>query len=100
MVWQARVMAEFTFAPLTPAAFLRRSATVFAERVAVVDGQRRWTYREFAERCAAVVRALHGAAVGPLDRVAALCANSHVLLEMHHAVPARGAVLVPINIRL
>jgi fatty-acyl-CoA synthase len=93
-------MAEFTFAPLTPAAFLRRSATVFADRIAVVDGDRQWTYREFAGRCDALVRALDGLGVQPLDRVAALCVNSHVLLELHQAVPARGAVLVPINIRL
>jgi fatty-acyl-CoA synthase len=93
-------MAEFTFAPLTPAAFLRRSAAVFAYRTAVIDGDRQWTYREFARRCDALVRALDQLGVRPLDRVAALCANSHVLLELHHAVPARGAVLVPVNIRL
>ena len=37
---------------------------------------------------------------GPGDRVAALCANSHVMLELHNAVPCRGAVLVSLNIRL
>jgi fatty-acyl-CoA synthase len=93
-------MAEFTFAPLTPAAFLRRSAAVFADRTAVVDGDQQWTYRQFAARCTALARALGSLGVAPLDRVAALCANSHVLLELHHTVPAAGAVLVPINIRL
>ena len=38
-------MAEFTFAPLTPASFLDRAAAVFAGRTAVVDGERRFTYR-------------------------------------------------------
>jgi fatty-acyl-CoA synthase len=93
-------MAAFTFDPLTPAAFLRRSAVSFPARVAVVDGSRQWTYREFAGRCDALRGALAALGVGPGDRVAALCANSHVMLEMHHAVPAHGAVLVPINIRL
>jgi Acyl-CoA synthetases (AMP-forming)/AMP-acid ligases II len=32
--------------------------------------------------------------------VAALCTNSHVMLELHHAVPMRGAALVSVNIRL
>lgn len=34
------------------------------------------------------------------DRVAALFANSHIMLELHQAVLARGAVLVSINVRL
>jgi len=93
-------MASFTFAPLTPAAFLHRSARVFPDRVAIVDGTRQWTYREFARRCDALRGALAALGVQRLDRVAALCANSHVMLELHHAVPAHGAVLVPINTRL
>ncbi len=93
-------MADFTFAPLTPASFLDRSAAVFAKRVAVVDGDIRLTYAELAGRCARLVSALAAAGVEPGDRVAALCANSHVMLELHHAVPARGAVLVSVNIRL
>jgi fatty-acyl-CoA synthase len=32
--------------------------------------------------------------------VAALCTNSHVMLELHHAVPMLGAALVPLNTRL
>jgi fatty-acyl-CoA synthase len=93
-------MASFTFAPLTPAAFLHRSARVFPDRIAVVDGSRQWTYREFARRCDALRRALATLGIHEQDRVAALCANSHVMLELHHAVPAHGAVLVPINTRL
>jgi fatty-acyl-CoA synthase len=92
--------AAFAFAPLTPAAFLHRSARAFPDRVAVVDGSRQWTYREFARRCDALRGALAALGVRPHDRVAALCANSHVMLELHHAVPAHGAVLVPINTRL
>jgi len=91
---------EFTFAPLTPTAFLERSASVFAERVAVVDGASRFTYAELAERCSRVVSALASTGVMPGDRVAALCTNSHVMLELHNAVPMRGAVLVSVNIRL
>ena len=93
-------MAEFTFAPLTPASFLDRSAAVFADRVAVVDGGRTFTYREMSDRCRRLTGALAAMGVGHEDRVAALCTNSHVMLELHHAVPMRGAALVSVNIRL
>ena len=93
-------MASFTFEPLTPAAFLRRAAAVFADRTAIVDGDRAWTYRELADRCDALRGTLSALGVAPGDRVAALCVNSHVMLELHHAVPSSGAVLVPINTRL
>jgi len=93
-------VAEFTFAPLSPALFLERAAAAFPERTAIVDGDRRLTYAELDARCARLVSALATARIEPGDRVAALCVNSHVLLELHHAVPARGAVLVPVNIRL
>jgi fatty-acyl-CoA synthase len=93
-------MAEFTFAPLTPASFLDRAAAVFAGRTAVVDGERRFTYREMAGRCRRLAGALAAAGVGRGDRVAALCTNSHVMLELHHAVPMAGAALVTLNTRL
>ncbi len=48
----------------------------------------------------ALTGVLAGLGVEPGDRVAVLATNSHVLLEMHYAVPMRGAVLVPLNIRL
>ncbi len=93
-------MAEFTFAPLTPASFLDRAAAVFADRIAIVDGERTFTYRDMSDRCRRLTGALAAMGVGHEDRVAALCANSHVMLELHHAVPIRGAALVPVNIRL
>src|SRR3954471_13597325 len=93
-------MASFPFEPLTPANFVRRSAAVFPDRIAVVDGERQWTYRQFAARCDAVRGILTTLGVGAGDRVAALCVNSHIMLELHQAVPAHAAVLVPINIRL
>lgn len=93
-------MADFTFAPLSPNSLLQRSARAFPERMAVIDGDLRLTYTEFADRCGRVTSALAAAGVQRGDRVAALCTNSHVMLELHQAVPARGAVLVPINTRL
>ncbi len=93
-------MASFTFSPLTPTAFLTRSSAVFGDRLAVVDGERRFTYAEFADRAQRLAGALAGLGVQPGDRVAALCANSSAMLELHNGVPWAGAVLVPLNSRL
>ena len=58
-------MAEFTFAPLTPASFLDRAAAVFADRTAIVDGERRFTYRDMSERCRPADRRAGRAGRGP-----------------------------------
>ena len=39
-------LPHMSFEPLTPTAFLRRSASVFADRVAVIDGDFSYTYAE------------------------------------------------------
>jgi fatty-acyl-CoA synthase len=93
-------MAEFTFAPLTPSSFLDRTAAVFGDRTAIVDGERSFTYRDMAGRCRRLAGALIAQGAEPGDRIAALCANSHVMLELHHAVPTTGAALVTLNTRL
>ncbi|MPZ93794.1 MAG: AMP-binding protein [Propionibacteriales bacterium] len=93
-------MASFTFSPLTPTAYLRRSALVTPDRVAVIDGDLRLTYAQLHDRAMRLTGLLAGFGVGPGDRVAALCANSAVMLELHHGVPDAGAVLVPLNVRL
>ena len=85
---------------LSPISFLRRSARVFPDKVAIVHGDRRTTYREFEERANRLASALHGAGVRPGDRVAFLAPNIPALLEAHYGVPAAGAVLVAINTRL
>ncbi len=85
---------------LDPGAFLRRSASVFPERTAVVHGARRFTYRELAERARRLASALCAWGVRPGDRVAVLAPNIPALLEAHFGVPAAGAVLVAVNTRL
>ena len=96
--WPARTGVSRT--ELDPVSFLHRSAAVYPERVAVVDGERRWTYSELRERVNRVASALRGRGLERHDRVAALCPNVPALLELHHAVPAAGGVLVAINVRL
>ena len=85
---------------LTPLSFLSRSARVFPDKVAIVHGERRTTYREFEERANRLASALRASGVAPGDRVAFLAPNIPALLEAHYGVPASGAVLVAINTRL
>jgi fatty-acyl-CoA synthase len=93
-------MSESREIPLSPTSFLHRAGVVFAGRTAILDGERRFTYREFWERSRCLAGFLREAGIQPGDRVAALCVNGHEMLELHNGVPMAGAVLVPINIRL
>ena len=89
-----------SFEALTPTAFLHRSALVFADKTAVIDGDQRWTYAQLLDRCARLAGALRAAGAQPGERVAVLAPNTHVLLESHYGVPFAGAVLVALNMRL
>jgi fatty-acyl-CoA synthase len=87
-------------APLTPLRFLERSCEVFPDKTAIVDGERRITYRDFAAEATRLAHALRSSGIGPGDRVAYLCPNIAEMLVAHFAVPLAGAVLVAINTRL
>jgi fatty-acyl-CoA synthase len=86
--------------PLTPLEFARRARRLYGSREAVVDGDRRLTYADFFARCDRWSAGLQRLGVGKGDRVAYIATNTHRQLESFYAVPAIGAVLVPINFRL
>jgi fatty-acyl-CoA synthase len=86
--------------PLTPLAFLRRSAEVFPDKTAIVYGDRRQSYRDFAAEATRVAHALRGSGIQPGDRVAYMLPNIPEMLVAHFAVPLAGAILVAINTRL
>src|ERR671934_3016381 len=85
---------------LTPLAFLDRTAFAFPDRIGVVDGDRRLTWAEFRDRARRLAVALQESGIAKDDRVAVLAPNTTEMLEAHYGVPAAGAVLVAINIRL
>jgi fatty-acyl-CoA synthase len=85
---------------LSPLNFLNHAATVMSERVAVVHGERSYTYGDFSERVGRLGSALRSAGVERGDRVAILCPNIPAMLEAHFGIPGAGAVLVAINTRL
>jgi fatty-acyl-CoA synthase len=86
--------------PLTPLAFLERTLRVFPEKTAVVYGDRRWSWADFARDVGRFAGALQRAGVGPGDRVAMLAPNVPEALAAHFAVLRIQAALVMINTRL
>jgi fatty-acyl-CoA synthase len=87
--------------PLTPLDLLERARRLFPDRVGVHDGDQRWTYAAYAERCHRLAHALRGdLGVRPGEVVAWLCGNTHELLEAYYGVLLAGGVLLPLNIRL
>ena len=85
---------------LNPVDFLRRAAYVYPEKLALVDGERRYSYGQLATRAWRLANALRSAGLRKGDRVATLLFNSLPMLEAHFGVPAAGGVLVAINHRL
>src|SRR5437763_3692473 len=86
--------------PLTPLEFARRARKLYPDRVAVIDGDSRWTYAQFLDRCDRWSAVLQKLGLGSGNRVAYLSPNTHPQLESFYAVPQIGAVLVPLNYRL
>ncbi|QRP49122.1 AMP-binding protein [Amycolatopsis sp. FDAARGOS 1241] len=90
--------STWSYEPLTPTAYLDRAAAAHGDRIAVVDGEDRWTYSELHERCRRLAGALAPLAAG--RPVAVLAPNTHVLLEANFGVPWAGVPLVAVNTRL
>ncbi|HWB50748.1 MAG TPA: acyl-CoA synthetase [Stellaceae bacterium] len=88
------------FAALTPLNFLARAAAVYPDKLAVIDGARRFTWREFDARCRGFASALSRRGIAAGDTVAVMAPNVPALLEAHYAVPMTGAVLNALNYRL
>src|SRR5258708_22271539 len=91
---------EANYRPLTPIHFLLRSADVFPERVAVIDGTRSFTWRQYADRWLRLASALRKRGIGKGDTVAVLAPNTSAMLEAHFGIPMAGAVICALNVRL
>ena len=90
--------------PLTIDRILVRAKQNFPEQEIVsrlADGSlHRYTYGEFYTRTLKLMQALRKLGVKPGDRVATFAWNSYRHMELYFAVPALGAVLHTLNIRL
>jgi 3-(methylthio)propionyl---CoA ligase len=88
------------YAPLTPLSFIERAAYVYPQRVAVIHGAQRYTWKETYARCRRLASALARRGIGPGDTVAVMLPNIPAMYEAHFGVPMCGAVLNPLNTRL
>ena len=88
------------YTPLTPQSFLRRSARVYPEKIAVISGERRYTYRDLFERACRQANALTGLGISKGVAVAVLAPNTPEHLEACYGVHMAGGILVALNYRL
>ncbi len=88
------------FAALTPLNFIAWSAYTYPERLAVVHGPHRFTWRETYARARRLASALAARGIGEGDTVAVMAANTPEMYEAHFGVPMVGAVLNTLNTRL
>lgn len=86
---------------LDPLSFLLRSAMVYTHRTAIIHRQKTFTYLQLAERVKMLANVLIDVyKVKPGDRVGILCQNIPAFTEAQYAIPAIGAISVPMNTRL
>lgn len=79
---------------------LEKARSLYGRKEAVVCGQTRLTYDQFAGRVFALAGFLKAKGIGIGDRIAILHQNSHEFLESYFAAAQLGAALNPLNIRL
>jgi fatty-acyl-CoA synthase len=88
------------FVPLSPLSFIERTAFVYPERIAIVHGTIRRTWRETYIRARKLASALTKVGVGYGSTVSVMAPNIPAIYEAHFGVPMTGAVLNTLNIRL
>lgn len=90
--------------PLTVNALLRRAETFFGHKEIATrlpdKSWHRYTYGDMARRAKRLALALGKLGVKPGGRVATLCWNHYQHLEAYFGIPAMGAVLHTLNLRL
>ncbi|QSR24863.1 long-chain fatty acid--CoA ligase [Nocardioides aromaticivorans] len=89
--------------PLSLAQLLRYAADVHGDSTVTTwtgSDSRHQTFAELGERCARLANGLTALGVGPFDRVATFMWNNNEHMEVYCTVPAMGAVLHALNIRL
>ncbi len=85
---------------LSPVSFLDRSASIYPDKIAVIYGDVRFTYRQFQNRVQLLANALLKRNISRGDKVVFICPNTPPMLEAHFAIPMIGAVLVCVNTQL
>jgi fatty-acyl-CoA synthase len=88
------------YSALSPTSLIAWASNVYPERVAVVYGERKQTWRETYTRCRQFASALKQIGVGYGDTVAIMAPNIPAMFEAHYGIPMLGAVINALNTRL
>src|ERR1700756_4090208 len=91
---------QANYAPLTPLTFIERAAYVYPDKLSVIHGTRRWTWKQTYARCRRLASALAARGIGKNDTVAIMAPNTPPMYEAAFGVPMCGAVLNTLNTRL
>jgi fatty-acyl-CoA synthase len=91
---------QANFSQLSPLSFLERSAFIYPDRVAIVHGDKSYTWKETYERCRRLASALKLRGIGVGDTVAVMLPNVPAMFDCHFGVPMSGAVVNTLNTRL
>jgi fatty-acyl-CoA synthase len=94
----SRNAANYT--ALTPLSLIARTAYTYPQQLAVVHGDRRYTWAQTYARSRQLASALADAGVGTGVTVAVMAANTPEMVEAHFGVPMTGGVLNTLNTRL
>ena len=89
-----------TSVPAGVGSWIERRSRIAPESVALVHGERSWTYAELAERIRRLANGFRELGVTPGDRVAWVGPNHPAFLESLFAAGSIGAILAPANHRL
>jgi len=76
------------------------ASRTFPNKIAIIDGDETYTYRQFYERTAKLKASIKELHVKKGDRVGLLMLNNYRYLEIMYGITALGAIVVPINVRL
>ncbi|MDA1310898.1 MAG: AMP-binding protein, partial [Proteobacteria bacterium] len=88
------------YAALTPTDFLERAAATWPDKIAIIHGEQRTTYKDFLTRSRQMASALSRRGIVKGDVVSIIAPNTPAMLEAHYGVIMAGAVLNALNYRL
>ncbi|MBW2485774.1 MAG: AMP-binding protein, partial [Deltaproteobacteria bacterium] len=79
---------------------LWKALDLYPEKIAVIDGDRSYTYQQIGERVTGLARFFQNQGIQQEDRISILEVNSHAFLETYYAAASIGVILNPLNYRL
>ena len=91
---------QANYVPLSPLTFIKRAAYVYPNKIAVVYGDRRYSWKETYQRTRKLASALRKNGIKEGDTVSVMGYNTPETYEAHFGIPMAGAVIHAINTRL